>query len=175
VQTLNLHGENWEVKTPVVLKNGAGVLDSLDTWSAFLLSVVYSIITNPSLSTTTAESVISPGLDMFIKGMVPTQLDKAGATTSTSTSITPEMGRAVVIVLMASLLSARVITRLLLPSSTSTSTPSSSIADGIKEIEKESEKGQIGLEEVVGKKSREGTPSKKRGTSTPKKSPRVKL
>lgn len=174
------------MRTPAVLKHGAGILDRLDTWSAVLLSVIYSILTNPtpnsspftSASAGTANSgngaIISPVIDTFIKDLVPvpvsTPLGKAGS--GTKIAIAPEMARAVVVVLMGSLLFARLITRLLLPSSSSPSSTSSTAlgktepAGGIKEV--------ILDEKEVGGKSRGSTPSKKKNGGTPKKSPRVK-
>jgi len=166
------------VRTPAVLKDGAGLLDRLDTWSAVLLSVIYSILTNhnPNLFTSegaaTADSgngaIISPAIDTFIKDLVPV----SSPLVYTKTAIAPEMARAVVVVLMGSLLFARVITRLFLPSSSSPSSTSSTVlgktepAGGIKEV--------ILDEKKVGGKSRGSTPSKKKNGGTPKKSPRVK-
>lgn len=184
IQLLNLNGEQWAVRTPAVLKQGAGLLDRLDTWSAVLLSVIYSILTNPnpnlftSGGVATANSgngaIISPAIDTFIKDLVPvpvsTPLGKAGF--DTKMAIAPEMARAVVVVLMGSLLFARVITRLILPSSSSPSSTSSiAVAVGKTQSERGIKEVILDEKEVSGK-SRDSTPSKKRGT--PKKSPRVK-
>ena len=185
VQLLNLNGEQWAVRTPAVLKDGAGILDRLDTWSAVLLSVIYSILTNHNPNLFTSEgaattnpgngAIISPAIDTFIKDLVPvpgsSPLGKAGF--GTNMAIAPEMARAVVVVLMGSLLFARVITRLFLPPPSSSPSSTSSIAvgktrseGGIKEV--------ILDEKEVGRKSRDSTPSKKKNGGTPKKSPRVK-
>lgn len=174
--------------TPAVLKDGAGLLDRLDTWSAVLLSVIYSILTNPnpnlfaSGGAATANSgngaIISPVIDTFIKDLVPvpvsSPLGKAGS--GTKMAIAPEMARAVVVVLMGSLLFARVITRLSLPSSSSSS-PSSTSSTAVAVDTTESERGIKDVildEKEVGRKSRDSTPSKKKNGGTPKKSPRVK-
>ena len=169
------------MRTPAVLKDGAGILDRLDTWSAVLLSVIYSVLTNPNHSpitsggagTTITEhgAIMSPVIDTFIKDLVPVPVSSplGKAEFDTKMAIAPEMARAVVVVLMGSLLSARVITRLFLPSSSPSSTSSLAVGET---------KSEGGFKEVIldekegGRKSRDSTPSKKRGT--PKKSPRVK-
>jgi hypothetical protein len=96
VQSLNLNGD-WKLSTPAILKEGAGILDWMDIWSAFSLSVIHSILTSP-------ETVFTEKIDSWVRG----------STYSTSLKGNGTEARAVVILLMGSLLAARVITRLFL-------------------------------------------------------------
>ena len=104
VQLLNLHGD-WALGTPSILRQGAGILDWMDIWSAFLLSIVHTVLTSP-------EIVFTPTIDNWIKSL-----------TSHEYSATAKKdggdARAVVIVLMGSLMAARVVTRLILRNRTS--------------------------------------------------------
>lgn len=147
VQSLNLQGD-WALSTPAILRDGAGILDWMDIWSAALLSIVHSVLTSP-------ETIFSPTIDSWIRGSTYSTSGLKGNGTE---------ARAVVIILMGSLLAARVITRLFLRARSSL--PSTDKIHGTV---------SAGIEEAV-EKSGSGTTvqtptkRKKRGT-TPKKSP----
>lgn len=143
VQVLNLHGD-WTLGTPAILREGAGILDWMDIWSAFLLSIIHSVLVSPDI-------VLSPIIDTWIR-----------SATSRGYSISAKKdegeARAVVILLMGSLLAARVVTRILLQSRSQLPT------------EKIQEAVSGGVEEKNGIPVQTPTKRKKRGT-TPKKSP----
>ena len=140
VQSLNLNGD-WKVSTPAILKDGAGILDWMDIWSAFSLSIVHTILT-------AAETVFTEKIDSWVRGN----------TYSTSVKGNGMEARAVVILLMGSLLAARVITKLFLR--TRSIPLQASTVGKIEELEKSEDDTTV------------QTPTKrrKRGT-TPKKSP----
>jgi hypothetical protein len=141
VQSLNLQGD-WKVSTPAILKNGAGILDWMDIWSAFSLSIIHTILTSP-------QAVFTPTIDSWVRGN----------TYSTSVKGNGTEARAVVILLMGSLLAARVITKLFLRVRSSTPSQGSTVG-GIEEMEQDGDVVPV----------QTPTKRKKRGT-TPKKSP----
>ena len=141
VQSLNLNGD-WKVSTPAILRDGAGILDWMDIWSAFALSIVHTILTSP-------ETVFTEKIDSWVRGN----------TYSTNSEGNGTEARAVVILLMGSLLAARVITTLFLRTR-SMPLQASTIAVGVEELEKSEDVAQV----------QTPTKRKKRGT-TPKKSP----
>lgn len=148
VQLLNLHGD-WALSTPAVLKDGAGILDWMDIWSAALLSIIHSILTSP-------ETVLSPTIDHWIRSGTSHQYSTFGKKDQSE-------ARAVVILLMGSLLAARVFTRIFLRARSSlppTDKVQGAATNSIEEIEKSGE----------GTPVQTPTKRKKRGT-TPKKSP----
>jgi hypothetical protein len=161
VQTLGLNLEEWKLGTPVVLRNGAGILDTLDTWSAVICSIIYSILIFPNSAQAhtqgdyEASCVVSPSFDNFVRSVVPTRI---GTNKLDIQAITTN-ARAVVVLLMGSILAARVITRLVL----SRRAPLAGKVDAQIGIEMEE------LDNVP--RSRAETPKKKKGASTPKKSP----
>jgi hypothetical protein len=130
------------------MKSGAGILDWMDIWSAALLSIIHSILTSP-------QTVFSPTIDGWVRSATTT-----GYTTSEKAGNGNE-ARAVVILLMGSLLAARVFTRILLRVR-----PSSPL------VEKARGEEIVVLEEKSAGETPAQTPTKrkKRGT-TPKKSP----
>jgi len=140
VQSLNLNGD-WKVSTPAILKDGAGILDWMDIWSAFSLSIVHTILTSP-------ETVFTEKIDSWGRGN----------TYSTNLKGNGTEARAVVILLMGSLLAARVITKLFLQAR-SLKSPQVAGVEGI-EMENASDVTTV----------QTPTKRKKRGT-TPKKSP----
>jgi len=170
VQTLGLNLPEWRVGTPAVLMNGAGVLDTLDTWSAVICSIIYSILIAPGTAGVSSQgkrntAVISPAIDNLVRGLVPslpTSGEKGGIYANGLETTTT--ARSVVVLLMGSILAARVITKLVLANRQSTpkvATPPDVMATGSdKEMEKEA---------VESAGSRSGTPRKRK--STPKKSP----
>jgi len=168
VQTLGLNLPEWSMGTPAVLRNGAGVLDTLDTWSAVICSIIYSILIAPSMAGTSTSSqgdaVISPAIDNLVRGLVPSLPSSGGKVgIHTSSLETTTTARSVVVLLMGLILAARVITKLVLANRQSTpkvTTPPDVMATG---SEKEMEK------EVESAGSKSGTPRKRK--ATPKKSP----
>jgi hypothetical protein len=141
VQSLNLNGD-WKLSTPAILRDGAGILDWMDIWSAFSLSIIHSILTSP-------ETVFTPTIDSWVKGN----------TYSTSVKGNGVEARAVVILLMGSLVAARVITKLFLRVRSSASSQRSTVG-GIEEMEQDGDVVPV----------QTPTKRKKRGM-TPKKSP----
>jgi len=114
----------------------------MDIWSAFALSIIHSIITSP-------ETVFTPTIDSWVRGN----------NYSTNLKGNGMEARAVVILLMGSLLAARVLTRLFLQSR-SLKSPQVTGVGGNEEIAKA---GDVTTVQTPTKR-------KKRGT-TPKKSP----
>jgi len=141
VQSLNLNGD-WKLSTPAILRDGAGILDWMDIWSAFALSVLHTILTS-------TETILTPMIDSWIRGSAYSTNLKGNGTEA----------RAVVILLMGSLLAARVITKLFLQARSSVPLRTSM-------------SGRAEEAEKVGEVTPAQTPTKrkKRGT-TPKKSP----
>jgi hypothetical protein len=168
VQTLGLNLPEWRVGTPAVLRNGAGVLDTLDTWSAVVCSIIYSILIAPGTAGLSSQgkrntAVISPAIDDFVRGLVPSLPSSGvkGGIYANGLEITTT-ARSVVVLLMGSILAARVMTKLVLANRQST--PKVTAAAEATGSEKEMEK-----EAVESAGSRSGTPRKRKGT--PKKSP----
>jgi hypothetical protein len=170
VQTLGLNLPEWRVGTPAVLRNGAGVLDTLDTWSAVVCSIIYSILIAPGTAGLSSQgkrntAVISPAIDNFVRGLVPSLPTSGGKGGIYASSLeTTTTARSVVVLLMGSILAARVITKLVLANRQITPTLKEAAGVMVTESEKEMEK-----EAVESAGSRSGTPRKRKGT--PKKSP----
>jgi hypothetical protein len=114
----------------------------MDIWSAFSLSIIHTILTSP-------QAVFTPTIDSWVRGN----------TYSTSVKGNGTEARAVVILLMGSLLAARVITKLFLRVRSSTPSQGSTVG-GIEEMEQDGDVVPV----------QTPTKRKKRGT-TPKKSP----
>jgi hypothetical protein len=162
--------DQWELSTPLVLRNGAGILDTMDTWSAFFLSIFYSIV-----SSTETNTVISPNVDLFVRGLVPYNLAVTGKGLGLGLG-KGEIAKSAVVVLMGSLLAGRVITRLIVPTAVQAqprlqaqAQAQSGKREDIRDV-RDIDTGDNSFKQK-GRKSREGTPKKSSGSgkATPKK------
>jgi hypothetical protein len=142
----------------------------MDTWSAFFLSIFYSIV-----SSTDTNTIISPNVDSFVRRLVPSNLAVTGKGLGLGLG-KGEIAKSAVVVLMGSLLAGRVITRLIVPAAAQAQPrlqaqiqAQSGKREDIRDVQ-DIDTGDNSLKQK-GRKSREGTPKKSNSgkATTPKK------
>lgn len=147
-------GEGWKLGVPGILRSGQGVLGTMDVWAAILGSVIYSSLTSTnSHSNSSTSSSSGSGFESgyllsssrsIMEKYIPDSTFK-----SLQTLQLPSHARSTVIVVMASLFFARIITTSLTASSSSPITQTrtkTSIKNGIKTKSNESKTRKVGEE-----------------------------
>lgn len=100
VQFMGLHKGNWELGMPIILKGG--ILNTLDFWGGTLSALLYAAL----LRLTPELSLVSDTLARIM----PSDLLSLGAKDLSAPLVTPDIARGVVVLFLAALFLARVIT-----------------------------------------------------------------
>jgi len=161
VTGLSMHESDWSLGKPSVLNGGA--LDTMDLWGGMLVGLV-----NAALMRSHAE--LAPLSGILLRAL-PSDMQTVGASSGSKPVVTPAIGRAICVLLLGSLLCARVIAKAVLDYRKSCKTK-------MKKAKKTPATTTVTTKEVLREKPREEvlkSPAKteKRGT-TPRKSPRPK-
>ena len=156
VSGYRLNEVEWGLGMPNVLTGG--ILDTLDLWGGMLVGLVYAALTR-------SHPELNP-LSIALAQILPTDIQAVGAVPL----VTPDIGRAICVLLFGSLLSARVIAQLAVGyGKTNKVRAKKTRKSTMKMSLVKDEEGEIRLEELV------KTPTKSdRKGATPRKSPRPK-
>ena len=101
VQGLGLHESEWKVGKPAILSGS--VLDSLDLWSGTFTGLLYATLTRSHAS-------LNPAGDLLAQ-VLPAELLVKGAGAGSNGLVEPNTARAICVLVLGSLLAARVVTK----------------------------------------------------------------